>query len=282
MAAAQALRGNARRAYWACRNAYLLSRQLSDPLLQALALCHGIYALTILGEFREADRLLKEAASLSWNVTNSEIRFFYSLSQIAYLVFTGDPRQALDHCEKLLAETEGLGLSYLYPVVLLHKQFALVYLQEDLQVQQIGTQIAALAAAVKNDYLAGAAEYYRGVSAYWSRRFEEAREWIETVIRALLPEAVFEAAFNRLREGEPSREKRAVLRRISAGSSVLEPDSQGRVAVPAELLAAVGITKRVYVVGMADRMELFDPDRYAVIASVLGDADPTYLDTFLS
>ena len=76
---------------------------------------------------------------------------------------------------------------------------------------------------------------------------------------AVLPEEVFEAAFTRLREGEPSRDKRAVLRKISAGSFVLEPDSQGRVAVPAELLASVGISKRVFVVGMADRMELFDP-----------------------
>jgi len=98
---------------------------------------------------------------------------------------------------------------------------------------------------------------------------------------ALLPEEVFEAAFSRLREGVPSREKRAVLRKISAGSCVLEPDSQGRVAVPAEMLATVGITKRVFVVGMADRMELFAPDRYANIESALGDTDPTYLDTFL-
>lgn len=99
---------------------------------------------------------------------------------------------------------------------------------------------------------------------------------------ALLPEEVFEAAFNRLREGEPSRDKRTVLRKISAGSYVLEPDNQGRVAVPADMLAMVGITKRVYVVGMADRMELFAPERYAIIESALGDADPSYLHTFLS
>ncbi len=97
----------------------------------------------------------------------------------------------------------------------------------------------------------------------------------------LLPEDVFEASFSRLREGEPSREKRAVMRKISAGSCVLEPDSQGRVAVPTEMLASVGITRRVYVVGLIDRMELFDPDRYAIVESVLGDADPAYLDTFL-
>lgn len=97
----------------------------------------------------------------------------------------------------------------------------------------------------------------------------------------LLPEDVFETAFSRLREGEPSREKRAVMRKISAGSCVLEPDSQGRIAVPTEMLATVGITRRVYVVGLIDRMELFDPERYAVIESVLGDTDPAYLDKFL-
>jgi MraZ protein len=98
----------------------------------------------------------------------------------------------------------------------------------------------------------------------------------------LLPEEVFEAAFNRLREGEPSREKRAVMRRISSSSCVLEPDNQGRVAVPAPMLASVGIGKRVYVVGLVDRIELFDPERYAIIESALGNNDPAYLDKFLS
>jgi MraZ protein len=98
----------------------------------------------------------------------------------------------------------------------------------------------------------------------------------------LLPEEVFEAAFERLRAGDPSRERRAALRRLSAGSCILEPDSQGRVAIPAEMLAKVGITKRVYVVGMGTRMEIFDPERYAVIDDALGDTDPSYLDTFLS
>lgn len=98
----------------------------------------------------------------------------------------------------------------------------------------------------------------------------------------LLPEEVFEAGFNRLREGASSRDQRAALRRVSAGSNVLEPDAQGRVAVPADLLAAVGITKRVLVVGVGNRMEIFDPERYAIIDGALGDTDPAYIDTFLS
>jgi LuxR family maltose regulon positive regulatory protein len=180
---AQTLRGNTRRGYWACRNAYLFSRQLSDPLLQAVALCHGVYALAILGEFREADRLLREAGSLCWNSPQAEIRFFYALSQVAYLCFTGDAEKALPLCETLVEESENQGLSYLYPVALLHKQFALLYLQDYQQVDLLGAQITALADALEIGFLMGAAEFYSGVGAYWSQRDAEARGLIVRSLR---------------------------------------------------------------------------------------------------
>ena len=96
----------------------------------------------------------------------------------------------------------------------------------------------------------------------------------------LMPEDVYEAAFDRLRAGEPGREKRNVLRKVSGGSRPLEPDAQGRVAIAAELLALVGITKRITVIGMGDYMELWDPDRLAIIDDALGAPDAKLMDSF--
>ncbi len=75
----------------------------------------------------------------------------------------------------------------------------------------------------------------------------------------LLPHSVWVANFNRLRQGEPGPELRAYLRRMSSNSKVVEPDSQGRVAVSREILAKFGIEKKITIVGVGSYMELWDP-----------------------
>jgi len=75
----------------------------------------------------------------------------------------------------------------------------------------------------------------------------------------LLPLSVWVANFNRLRQGNPGPELRAYLRRMSTSSKVVEPDSQGRVAVSTEMLAKFGIDKKITIVGVGSYMELWDP-----------------------
>jgi len=88
------------------------------------------------------------------------------------------------------------------------------------------------------------------------------------------PHAVWIEAYNRLRSGPPSPELRRNLRRMSLHSRMVEPDSQGRIAVPVELLGTVGIQKKILVVGVGNYMELWNPE------SLMdeGDADATALD----
>ena len=88
------------------------------------------------------------------------------------------------------------------------------------------------------------------------------------------PHAVWVEAYNRLRSGPPSPELRRNLRRMSLNSRMIEPDSQGRVAVPVDLLASVGIQKKILVVGVGSYMELWNPESLADE----GDADPAALD----
>lgn len=97
---------------------------------------------------------------------------------------------------------------------------------------------------------------------------------------ALLPYSVWIANFNRMRQGEPGPELRRNLRRMSRQSTVVEPDSQGRVAINPEILGRVGITGKVAVVGMVSYMELWDPDNLERIEAGGEEPDAGFMDEF--
>lgn len=96
----------------------------------------------------------------------------------------------------------------------------------------------------------------------------------------LLPYVEFVAAFNRARGRKPGQGQRAELRRISHNSRVVEPDSQGRIAIAPDILAPYGIDRRVLVVGMGNYMELWDPDRFAAQQENLAPPDSAFMDEF--
>lgn len=96
---------------------------------------------------------------------------------------------------------------------------------------------------------------------------------------SLLPHSVWLANFNRLRQGKPGPELRAYLRRMSTNSKVVEPDSQGRVAVSHEILSGFGISKKITIVGMGDYMELWDPATLEAF-NAEGEGDAAYNDEF--
>jgi MraZ protein len=95
---------------------------------------------------------------------------------------------------------------------------------------------------------------------------------------SLLPYSVWIGNFNRMREGQPSPELRANLRRMSLASTVVEPDSQGRVAVSPDTLAEFGIAKKISVVGMGSHMELWDPEALAKLED--GDVSEGFMNDF--
>lgn len=97
---------------------------------------------------------------------------------------------------------------------------------------------------------------------------------------AIHPHEIWMANFERMRQGEPGPRLRANLRAMSRGSKTIEPDAQGRVQVPTDLLASVGITGKVTVVGMGGYMELWSPD--ALDGATSGDEEPDagFMDEF--
>ena len=98
---------------------------------------------------------------------------------------------------------------------------------------------------------------------------------------SLAPHSVWQANFNRLRlEMEPGPKLRAYLRRMSANSIIVEPDSQGRVAVSREFLTQGGIDKKIAIVGMGSHMELWDPAALEAANAELDGEDMAYDNEF--
>ena len=56
---------------------------------------------------------------------------------------------------------------------------------------------------------------------------------------------------------------RAHVLRVTANAVEVSPDKQGRILVPQRLQEAVGIAGPTLVVGAIDRIELWNPDRFA-------------------
>lgn len=97
---------------------------------------------------------------------------------------------------------------------------------------------------------------------------------------AVHPHSAWEAAYNRMQRGQPGPELRRNLRRMSMNSRPVEPDAQGRIAVPAELLEAVEIGRKVTVIGVGAYMELWNPERLAASEAAAGDPDAAFSDHF--
>ena len=96
---------------------------------------------------------------------------------------------------------------------------------------------------------------------------------------SLLPHSVWLANFNRLRQGEAGPQLRAYLRRMSTNSRIVEPDSQGRIAVSKEILDEFGIDRKVMIVGMGNYMELWDPDTLTAM-NAEGEGEAAFNDEF--
>ena len=173
------IRVNSRRGYWACQKAYLLANQLGDPLLQAGALTHALTCLTALGEFRQAEQLLKEMDPLLWRFNQGEIRSFYFLSKILFLIFRGETEASLDLCEIFLEEAERQGLAQVYPLILFYKQMALVSARQYDPARQIHRQLLELALSMNNGFLSAVTKLFAGVSAYWAGNRSEARGLVD-------------------------------------------------------------------------------------------------------
>jgi MraZ protein len=89
----------------------------------------------------------------------------------------------------------------------------------------------------------------------------------------LYPEPAWSEVETRLREllrRQP--ESRPYVLGVTANAHEVIPDRQGRILIPSRLLAAAGLQGSALVVGVIDRIEIWDPARFEALVSRPGDA----------
>lgn len=91
----------------------------------------------------------------------------------------------------------------------------------------------------------------------------------------LYPEATWAEVEGRLREllrRQPSA--RAYVLGITANAVEVIPDRQGRILVPQRLLESAGLCDAALLVGVIDRVEIWNPERFeVVVAQQSGDSE---------
>ena len=79
----------------------------------------------------------------------------------------------------------------------------------------------------------------------------------------LFPEEKWQEVEERLMEfGAGGREEMNAVRLLLGALSEVSPDKQGRILVPSHLQELAGLSGSVILLGMRDRVELWDPDSY--------------------
>lgn len=170
--------GNPREAYWACQNAYLLSKESGEIGLQIEALIHAYRALAWLGEFSLADEKCKEIEKLMGKNHNPELEAFYHNSCFELPIWKGDLEEAEALIQFSQKECERLGLSYLYPITLLHDLFLKSDLGRYREAEEIGRRLLQLSASIGNSFVTGITLLYLGRSCYFEGNYDEAREFM--------------------------------------------------------------------------------------------------------
>jgi MraZ protein len=85
----------------------------------------------------------------------------------------------------------------------------------------------------------------------------------------VLPPAEMIALAAKIREMPSADPKAQTLRRLIGGQSAsAELDKAGRICLPEEMAKKTGIEKEAMLVGLVDRFEIWNPERYETVSAV--------------
>jgi MraZ protein len=90
----------------------------------------------------------------------------------------------------------------------------------------------------------------------------------------------YEESLERTKQLGRGRELWNFLRWLATHSQEVQMDAQGRVAVPQRYLERIGAGKRVLVLGVGDRMELWEPGRYEAVQTASGSPTEEFFEEF--
>lgn len=97
---------------------------------------------------------------------------------------------------------------------------------------------------------------------------------------SLMTCAEYEQALARAKALGRGRDQWTFLRWLATHSQEVQLDSQGRVAIPQKYLERVGAEKRLLVMGVGTRMELWEPGRFEAVQAATGSPTEEYFEEF--
>jgi len=173
------LRRNPREGYWACQNAYLLSKSLGELPLQINALVHSVYALSALGEFSLAQKVCKILETTAAQHATPELRTLYGIAASQLLILEGSLDEAAAMVDEARGEIERRGLLYLHPVMLSYDLVSKAQLGSFAEAKEAGDRLLDSSWSMDNLFLYGYALLFLGLCHYHQEDFQIARVLLE-------------------------------------------------------------------------------------------------------
>ncbi len=117
-----------RQCHQACRRAYLLAKEAGERHLEIHALNYACVVLTMQGEFSAAQEANQQVEALLAEWISPELQALYLLSTAMLRGFQGEVDQYETLVKMAQEQAEKHGLTFLYPLIMLHRFMSLGYL----------------------------------------------------------------------------------------------------------------------------------------------------------
>lgn len=173
------------KAYWACREAYLLAKREGNLVLEAYALMFASQALAFLGDFSAAEEEFRKVMPLIERCPYPELRSMYFFDVVTLWIFEGKVEKATVVLTKAKREVQEHGLIYLYPGILGYELMLQSKPGKLFEAKQTAEHLLALASSMGNMFLQGAAMGLLGLSYYQNEDWESAEPLLSKACRIL-------------------------------------------------------------------------------------------------
>ncbi|MBW1996666.1 MAG: hypothetical protein JRJ29_01740 [Deltaproteobacteria bacterium] len=169
---------NPRKGFWACENAYMISRDTGDFFIQVHALVNGLQALCWLGEFGLAEKRCNRLEKLVKKHPNVGVQLLYHTARCELSLFTGDLERARELVQFTRDEAAAQGLTYLYPVTLLYDLVLKPHLGRYREAEETGNRLLSFSASIGNSFMGGLTLLHLGRNLYFEGEYRSAKELI--------------------------------------------------------------------------------------------------------
>jgi LuxR family maltose regulon positive regulatory protein len=177
--------GTPHQGYQACRNAYLLARDVGDIPLQLNALIQAHGALSSVGRFSEASELIDTADRLFEKHRYPELHALHLINVTYFHSFQGDLERARTVHQRSKEEIDEHHLTYLLTGLKCNDIVLQTGLGAYQEAEDIGDNLTNFALAMGNRFFYGVSLLYRGMSIYQKGEYSRAKEVLETAREVL-------------------------------------------------------------------------------------------------